>query len=32
MVLRMLILRMSDCRSPNLTTQPESRQLMHSTY
>lgn len=32
LVLRMLVLRMSDCPSPTLTAQPESGQLMHSTY
>ncbi|TYG46334.1 hypothetical protein ES288_D11G248800v1 [Gossypium darwinii] len=29
LVLRMLVLRMSDCPSPTLTAQPESGQLMH---
>nr|YP_009561671.1 hypothetical protein [Commiphora gileadensis]QAT19759.1 hypothetical protein [Commiphora gileadensis]QUO98471.1 hypothetical protein [Canarium album] len=28
----MLVLRMSNCPSPTLTAQPESGQLMHSTY
>nr|YP_009048336.1 putative ACRS-like protein [Magnolia yunnanensis]YP_009048349.1 putative ACRS-like protein [Magnolia yunnanensis]AHF72152.1 putative ACRS-like protein [Magnolia yunnanensis]AHF72153.1 putative ACRS-like protein [Magnolia yunnanensis] len=32
LVLRMLVLRMSDCPSPTLTAQPESGQLMRSTY
>ncbi|KAK8680638.1 hypothetical protein V6N13_109578 [Hibiscus sabdariffa] len=32
LVLRMLVLRMSNCPSPTLTVQPESGQLMHSTY
>ncbi|TYH52676.1 hypothetical protein ES332_D09G045100v1 [Gossypium tomentosum] len=32
LVLRMLVLRMSDCPSLTLTAQPESGQLMHSTY
>nr|YP_009059397.1 putative ACRS-like protein [Citrus x aurantiifolia]YP_009059411.1 putative ACRS-like protein [Citrus x aurantiifolia]YP_009365872.1 putative ACRS-like protein [Citrus x limon]YP_009365886.1 putative ACRS-like protein [Citrus x limon]YP_009722819.1 putative ACRS-like protein [Citrus polytrifolia]YP_009722833.1 putative ACRS-like protein [Citrus polytrifolia]YP_009988411.1 putative ACRS-like protein [Citrus sunki]YP_009988487.1 putative ACRS-like protein [Citrus sunki]YP_010147856.1 putati len=32
LVLRMLVLRMSNCPSPTLTAQPESGQLMHSTY
>jgi hypothetical protein len=27
-----LVLRMSDCPSPTLTAQPESGQLMRSTY
>ena len=32
LVLRMLVLRMSDCPSPTLTAQPESGQLMRSAY
>ncbi|KAK8633827.1 hypothetical protein V6N13_014662 [Hibiscus sabdariffa] len=32
LVLRMLVLRMSNCPSSTLTAQPESGQLMHSTY
>ncbi|TYJ46306.1 hypothetical protein E1A91_A02G111600v1, partial [Gossypium mustelinum] len=32
LVLRMLVLRMSDCPSLNFTAQLESGQLMHSTY
>uniref|UniRef100_A0A151UDY2 Uncharacterized protein n=1 Tax=Cajanus cajan TaxID=3821 RepID=A0A151UDY2_CAJCA len=32
LVLRMLVLRMSDCPSPTLTVQPESGQLMRSAY
>nr|YP_009128441.1 orf56 [Ipomoea batatas]YP_009128456.1 orf56 [Ipomoea batatas]AJP09613.1 orf56 [Ipomoea batatas]AJP09628.1 orf56 [Ipomoea batatas] len=32
LVLRTLVLRMSDCPSPTLTAQPESGQLMRSTY
>nr|YP_010391588.1 hypothetical protein NDE17_pgp020 [Nymphaea lasiophylla]YP_010391601.1 hypothetical protein NDE17_pgp007 [Nymphaea lasiophylla]UPX04369.1 hypothetical protein [Nymphaea lasiophylla]UPX04370.1 hypothetical protein [Nymphaea lasiophylla] len=28
----MLVLSMSDCPSPTLTAQPESGQLMRSTY
>ncbi|KAF9599169.1 hypothetical protein IFM89_035628, partial [Coptis chinensis] len=32
LVLRMLVLRMSDCPSPTLTAQPKSGQLMRSTY
>ncbi|TYG95453.1 hypothetical protein ES288_A11G269300v1, partial [Gossypium darwinii] len=32
LVLRMLVLRTSDCPSPTLIAQPESRQLMRSTY
>ncbi|RZC61861.1 hypothetical protein C5167_023611 [Papaver somniferum] len=32
LVLRMLVLRMSDCPSPTLTAQSESGQLMRSTY
>nr|AKU47182.1 hypothetical protein [Ananas comosus]AKU47196.1 hypothetical protein [Ananas comosus] len=32
LVLRMLVLRTSDCPSPTLTAQPESGQLMCSTY
>lgn len=32
LVLRMLVLRMSDCPSPTLTVQPESGQLTRSTY
>nr|YP_009306518.1 putative ACRS-like protein [Helwingia himalaica]YP_009306533.1 putative ACRS-like protein [Helwingia himalaica]YP_009713951.1 putative ACRS-like protein [Ilex asprella]YP_009713965.1 putative ACRS-like protein [Ilex asprella]YP_009763425.1 putative ACRS-like protein [Ilex latifolia]YP_009763440.1 putative ACRS-like protein [Ilex latifolia]YP_010571012.1 putative ACRS-like protein [Ilex fukienensis]YP_010571024.1 putative ACRS-like protein [Ilex fukienensis]YP_010571285.1 putative ACRS-li len=32
LVLRTLVLRMSDCPSPTLTAQPESGQLMPSTY
>nr|KJB33998.1 hypothetical protein B456_006G042800 [Gossypium raimondii] len=32
LVLRMLVLRMSDCPSLTLIAQPESGQLMHSTY
>nr|ATB17621.1 hypothetical protein orf56 [Nymphaea alba]UFP92068.1 hypothetical protein [Nymphaea odorata]UPX04013.1 hypothetical protein [Nymphaea mexicana]ATB17622.1 hypothetical protein orf56 [Nymphaea alba]UFP92069.1 hypothetical protein [Nymphaea odorata] len=28
----MLVFRMSDCPSPTLTAQPESGQLMRSTY
>ncbi|KAD4981886.1 hypothetical protein E3N88_18557 [Mikania micrantha] len=31
-VKRTLVLRMSDCPSPTLTAQPESGQLMRSTY
>jgi hypothetical protein len=30
--IRTLVLRMSDCPSPTLTAQPESGQLMRSTY
>lgn len=32
LVLRTLVLRMSDCPSPTLTAQPENGQLMRSTY
>ena len=32
LALRTLVLRMSDCPSPTLTAQPESGQLMRSTY
>jgi len=32
LVLRTLVLRMSHCPSPTLTAQPESGQLMRSTY
>nr|YP_009123478.1 hypothetical protein [Cattleya crispata]YP_009328307.1 hypothetical protein [Cattleya liliputana]YP_009328314.1 hypothetical protein [Cattleya liliputana]AJM70450.1 hypothetical protein [Cattleya crispata]AKE36750.1 hypothetical protein [Cattleya liliputana]AKE36757.1 hypothetical protein [Cattleya liliputana] len=32
LVFRMLVLRTSDCPSPTLTAQPESGQLMPSTY
>ncbi|KAL4198635.1 hypothetical protein AMTRI_Chr03g46980 [Amborella trichopoda] len=32
LVLRILVLRMSDCPSPTLTAQPERGQLMRSTY
>lgn len=32
LVLRTQVLRMSDCPSPTLTAQPESEQLMRSTY
>lgn len=32
LVLRTLVLRMSDCPSPTLTAQSESGQLMRSTY
>lgn len=32
LVLRMLVLRTSDCPSPTLTAQLESGQLMRSTY
>ncbi|TYG53086.1 hypothetical protein ES288_D09G081200v1, partial [Gossypium darwinii] len=32
LVLRMLALEMSDCPSPTLTAQLESRHLRHSTY
>nr|YP_784093.1 putative ACRS-like protein [Pelargonium x hortorum]YP_784163.1 putative ACRS-like protein [Pelargonium x hortorum]ABI17284.1 putative ACRS-like protein [Pelargonium x hortorum]ABI17354.1 putative ACRS-like protein [Pelargonium x hortorum] len=31
LVLRMLVLRMSDCPSPTLTAQPERGQLMPAT-
>jgi len=32
LVLRTQVLRTSDCPSPTLTAQPESEQLMRSTY